>query len=81
MPERIEKEMQVPEFEEELEYEELFAAFSAGAERVLIRTAAGLALLLLAAQLALLIPAVREAVVRVERLEGVPFGMGQQPEN
>ncbi|WP_438445581.1 hypothetical protein [Gorillibacterium sp. sgz5001074] len=62
-------------------YEETFAVFSAGVERMLIRAALVLAVLLAAAQLALLIPAVREAWVRVERLEGVPFGSGESSQS
>lgn len=58
----------------EMTYEELFSAFSEWVEKGLIRAALVLALLLAAAQLVLLIPAVRETLVRVERLEGVPFG-------
>lgn len=61
---------------EEAAYEELFAIFSSRVERLLIRAALVMAVLLAAVQLALLIPAVREAWVRVEKLEGIPFGEG-----
>jgi hypothetical protein len=64
--------------EKEPEYEELFALFSDGAERVMIRAAAVLALLLIAVQLALLVPVIRDTLVRVERLEGVPFSSQKQ---
>ncbi|MEF3301836.1 hypothetical protein [Paenibacillus sp. GYB003] len=55
------------------DYEKLFVLFSNRAER-LLRGAiwTGLALLV-AAQLLLAVPAVRAWMVKVERLEGVPF--------
>lgn len=54
-------------------YEELFKTFSAPVEKKLLRIAAILAVLLLASQLLLQIPAVRHILLRVERLEGTPF--------
>ncbi|MDF2924365.1 MAG: hypothetical protein K0R57_3279 [Paenibacillaceae bacterium] len=57
----------------QVSYEELFAGFSDSVERLLIRTAQVLAVLLVAVQLILLVPAARQQLVKVERLEGVPF--------
>ena len=58
---------------EETEYEAVFLKVSDRMERLLRRMAgAGLALLI-AAQLLLSIPSVRKWVVKVERLEGIPF--------
>lgn len=62
-------------------YEELFRSFSQGAEKLLIRMAAALAILLVLVQLALMLPFVRSALVPVERLEGVPFDTYRQIEN
>lgn len=59
--------------EEDSGYESLFLRFSDHMEKRLIRAALGLAALLLLIQLLLLVPAVRHLLVRVERLEGVPF--------
>lgn len=61
-------------------YEELFAVFSEGPERWLKRVSLLLALLLAVVQLALLVPAIRETLVRTERLEGVPFQSGYDSE-
>ncbi|WP_181592956.1 hypothetical protein [Paenibacillus sp. YN15] len=62
-------------------YEELFKTFSAAVERRLLHIAAVLAVLLVVAQLLLQIPAVRHALLRVERLEGTPFPVqeGKKP--
>ncbi len=54
-------------------YEELFKAFSAAVEKKLLAVALVLVALLLVSQLLLQIPAVRHALLRVERLEGTPF--------
>lgn len=62
-------------------YEELFASFSQEAEKLLIRLAAVLGIVLVLVQLVLLIPAVRSALVPVEKLEGVPFDTYRQVEN
>ncbi|MDF2939260.1 MAG: hypothetical protein K0Q90_4633 [Paenibacillaceae bacterium] len=59
-------------------YEEMFKAFSAVVEKKLIHIAAVLAVLLLLSQLLLQIPAVRHALLRVERLEGTPFPVNKE---
>lgn len=60
-------------------YEELFKSFSAAVEKKLLRLAAALAVLLVAVQLLLQIPAVRHTFLRVERLEGTPFQVWEEP--
>lgn len=54
-------------------YEELFKSFSATVEKKLLSAAVVLAVLLLVSQLLLQIPAVRQTLLRVEKLEGTPF--------
>lgn len=55
------------------EYEALFVRFSLPAERFLIRLAVIMLILLAVGQTALQSPALRHWLVRIERLEGVPF--------
>lgn len=62
-------------------YEDLFKTFSAAVEKKLLVLAAVLAALLLVSQLLLQIPAVRHALLRVERLEGTPFPLIEERKN
>jgi hypothetical protein len=79
--EALEMRLKQSPLEDAYSYEELFRFFSQGAEKLLIRLAAALAVVLVLVQLALLLPAVRNVLVPVERLEGVPFDAYPQAEN
>jgi len=57
----------------EMSYEELFVQFSNGVERVMLRLALVIALLLVLVQFSLQFSFIRQIIVEVERLEGIPF--------
>ncbi|MFC0214882.1 hypothetical protein ACFFK0_20960 [Paenibacillus chartarius] len=58
------------------EYEKLFVELSTKVEKWLVRCIAAAAVLMLLLQALLQIPAIRVAVTRIDRLEGVPYRHG-----